>query len=57
MHVSNDDAWDVKITFQRFTFDHGSKRLLVQKLGKKYEPKVGKTNRPNCNGFVKIDLS
>jgi hypothetical protein len=57
VHVSNDDAWDVKITLQRFTFDHGSKRLLVQKLGQKYEPKVGKTNHPNRIGFVKIDLS
>jgi hypothetical protein len=43
MHVSSDDAWDVKIT--------------LQKLGQKYEPKVGKTNRPNHIGFVKIDLS
>ncbi len=32
MHVSNDDTWDVKITMQRVTFDHGSKRILLQSM-------------------------
>jgi hypothetical protein len=57
MHVSNDDTWDVKITLQCVTFDHGSKRLLVQKLGQKCKPKVGYKNCLNCVGLVKINLS
>jgi hypothetical protein len=41
MLVSNDDTWDIKITLQHVTYDHGSKRLLAKKLGQKHQPKVG----------------
>jgi hypothetical protein len=33
--MSNDDTWDVKITLQHVTYDHGSRRLLVKKPSQK----------------------
>jgi hypothetical protein len=47
MFVSNDDTWDIKITLQHVTYDHGSKSLLVKKLGQKHQPKVGQKSHPN----------
>jgi hypothetical protein len=41
MLVSNDGRWDVKITLQHVTFDHGSKKLLVKKPSQNHQPKVG----------------
>jgi len=52
MLVSNDDTWDIKITLQHVTYDHGSKRLLLKKLGQKHQPKVGQKNCLNCIGLV-----
>jgi hypothetical protein len=34
MHVSNDDTWDVQITLQHVTFDHGSKGYWSKNLVK-----------------------
>ncbi len=57
MFASNDDMWDVKITLQCVTFNHGSKNLLVKKPSEKHQLKVGKKNGPNHSGLIKIDLS
>jgi hypothetical protein len=52
MLVSNDDTWDIKITLQCVKFDHGSKKILVKKLGQKHQPRVGKKIVPVVLNFL-----